>query len=604
MHLIDWLLIGVYLAFALGVGIYMRRTAGRDRESYFLAGRSLPWWWCGASIAATTFAADTPLAVTGIIADRGLSGNWIWLSWMGVHAAAVVIFASRWNRTGVLTDAEFIQLRYSGKAAGFLRLFRAGLYGFVFNCIVLGWVMRAMVKITQPFFHWEEWFPGFMAWFSAVWPTNAALGAPSEGLTILILLALVGIYATLGGLRGVILTDLVQLALALFGSFWLAFAAWNAIGGQPGLVASLAELYGTDHQFLNLFPRTEGGWLDAVGIGAFGFGFYLFVQSYSNMPADGGGFFMQRLNAAQSPLDARRASLLFIVLQYVIRAWPWFIVGLAALVLIPLGLEEAAHEAGSSVAADREMAYPVLMGELLGPGILGILITSLLAAFMSTIDTHINWGASYVVNDIFLKAKPDASDRLQIIVARSAVAGFAVLAVLVSFQIETIEQAWRWVATLGAALGIPTALRWLWWRVNAMAEIGAMIAGLSTALFLLAAGNVAYEVSLIIIAAASAAGMLVGMWIGSNTEEKISSFVAVAEPRGIWPGRPVTTGLRHLAVDALRIAGIVVGCIGLLLAIQQGTLFGRWGLALIIAALAAGLMIAGYGPGRMRKASS
>jgi solute:Na+ symporter, SSS family len=254
---------------------------------------------------------------------------------------------------------------------------------------------------------------------------------------------------------------------------------------------------------------------------------------------------MQRLNTARSARDAQRASMLFIVLQYLVRSWPWFIIGITALVLIPIGAEQGALDgAGGMVADDREMAYPVLMGYLLGPGILGLLVTSLLAAFMSTVDTHINWGASYMVTDVYLKARPDASDRSQVYVARLAVVGFVVLGVLVSFQIDTIEQAWRWVAALGAALGIPTALRWLWWRVNAWSEISAMTASFITSLVLIQSGYTITDLSrptygitmLITVLVTTAVWLGVTFATKPESDETLNRFYRRVRPAG--PGRP------------------------------------------------------------------
>ena len=601
LHVIDWLIIGLYVALALGVGMAFKRRAGRNRASYFLAGRALPWWWVGASMAATTFAADTPLAVTGIIADKGLSGNWLWMPVIGVHAAVFVLFAANWSRSGVMTDAELIRLRYSGRPAYALRWCRAGLQ-LLQNCVVLGWVLRAMVKVASPFFQWREWFPGFMAGVEAVWPGGTALGTASEGLTIIVLLLVVGCYSSLGGLRGVVLTDLVQLTLALLGSTWLAVCAWRAVGGRDGLLDGLAALYGPGHAYLDWFPTPGSGWLGAVGVGAGVFGLYLVVQSFSNMSADGGGYFMQRLNAARSPEAARRATLLFLVIHYMVRVWPWFIVGLAALVLIPLGQEPASlNGAAALAAADREMAWPLLMAHLLGPGWLGIVLASLLAAFMSTVDTHINWGASYLVNDVWLVLRPAASDREQMRVARSAVFLFVLLAILVSAQIDTIAQAWKWMATLGAALGLPTLLRWLWWRVNAGGEIGAMLAGLSVGTALALLTDTPYEVRLIWVTAASLTGLVAGMLLGPPTEAgHLKRFVDVVQPFGVWPGawpadKRVALGL------AGRWAAVVSGTLLLLFVGHQG-LFSGWRPDVLIAGAAAlGLLYAGTTPRPSRR---
>jgi solute:Na+ symporter, SSS family len=536
---LDVLVIVAYLLFALAVGLATREKAGQSRESFFLADRSLPWWWAGTSIAATTFAADTPLAITGIVASRGLSGNWLWLSWLLVHAGVVMVFARRWWRAGVVTDAEFIALRYEGRAAGWLRTFRALLYGLVYNVIILGWVLRAMGKIVQPLFRWDEWAPSLVAAIGVVVPAQTALGGPGEVLTIVLLVLLVAAYSALGGIRGVIRTDLLQFVLGLLGSIWLAVVAWTRVGGTDGVRTGLFAQYGdVAARQLSLFPSLSEGWASLLGLGAFGFGAYLLVQSFANVPADGGGYLQQRLGTTRSERDAEKAAGLFFVLQYGVRIWPWLMVAFAALVLIPVGGEQAVlgESLGSLVAGDREMAYPAMMLYLLPPGVLGLLIVSLLAAFMSTIDTHFNWGASYLVSDIALRWRPELGSDAQVRIARGAVVLFAVAAVCITFQIERIEQAWRWVAALGAALGLPTMARWLWWRMTASAELSGALAGLLTAAALLAFDMGSYEAQLIGIAGVSAAATLAMMFLGPKPDpEAVARFVARVRPLGSWP---------------------------------------------------------------------
>jgi solute:Na+ symporter, SSS family len=572
---LDWGIIGLYLLFALGVGFRMRERAGTGSRSYFLADRTLPWWWAGVSIAATTFAADTPLAVTGIVAGRGLSGNWMWLSWMAVHASVAVVFARLWWRTGVVTEAQMIQLRYSGRPASWLRSLRAGLFGVVYNAIILGWVLRAMGKIVQPYVDWASWAPWLVALLGPVWPAAAPIGGVEEGITVIALVALVTLYSSMGGIRGVILTDLVQFTLGLAGSIWLGVAAWTAVGGRAGLGEGLVRLYGVDHGLLDLFPTVGEGWLGALGLGAFSFGAYLLVQSYANVPSDGGGYLQQRLNSCRTEDDAPRAALLFLGLQYLVRVWPWFAVALAALVLIPLGEEGMVFNgAAAAVAGDRELAYPVLMGLLLPAGVLGLLITSLLAAFMSTLDTHFNWGSSYMVNDVWLRLRPDATATSQVRVARLAVVGFAVLAVAVSFQIDTIEQAWTWVAFIGASLGVPTALRWVWWRVNAWGELGAVAAGLGGGLLVVTLSPWPYEVQLLVTGGCSLLGMILGMALGPAADAgTLEGFIRQVRPPGFWPGRSPGEAVRQLAG---KVGGVAVVVIGVVVALQVGVwlLFG------------------------------
>ncbi len=569
MTVVDWLVIGAYLLFALYVGLAARERAGESRTSYFIADRSLPWWWAGTSIAATTFAADTPLAITGIVAARGVSGNWLWLSWLLVHAGVVMLFARRWWRAGVVTDAEFIALRYDGPASGYLRSFRALLYGLVYNVIILGWVLRAMGKIVQPLVRWEEWAPWLVSAASTIVPQQSALGGPSEAVTVILLVLLVAVYSSLGGIRGVIRTDLLQFALGLFGSIWLAVVAWSAAGGKRGVLDGLRAAYGDDAlTYTALFPSVQTGWASAIGMGAFGLGAYLLVQSYANVPADGGGYLQQRLSSTRSEDDAQKAAWLFFVLQYGVRIWPWLMVALAALVILPVGSEQAVlgETLGALVAGDREMAYPALMIHLLPPGIFGVLVVSLLAAFMSTIDTHFNWGASYVVSDLALRIRPQLSATAQVRIARMAVVVFAIGAVLVAFQIERIEQAWRWVAALGAVLGVPTMLRWLWWRMTAEAELTGAAAGLLCAALLSGTGWGSYELQLIVISSASAAVMLLTVVLGRTpSQESTVAFVRAVAPLGFWPDtteRPGHVARREFVRAAAATAGL--SCVAVL----------------------------------------
>jgi Na+/proline symporter len=569
---LDVLVIAAYLLLALGIGIAARVRGTEGRESYFLADRALPWWWAGTSIAATTFAADTPLAITGIVASRGLAGNWIWLSWLGVHAAVVTLFARRWWRARVVTDAELLALRYDGPRAEWLRTLRAGLYGLLYNVIILGWVLRAMGKILQPLVDWEAWAPSLVAAASAALPPSSALGSPAEAVTVVLLVALVACYSSVGGLRGVVRTDLVQFALGLAGSVWLAVAAWRAVGGRAGVRAGFANQDAARlPDLLRFFPSASDGWGGAIGLGAFGLGAYLLVQAYANVPADGGGYLQQRLGAARSEQDAQRAALLFVVLQYGVRLWPWLMVAFAALVLVPVGGEVAAlgPSLGALVAADREMAYPALLLTLLPPGAIGLLIVSLLAAFMSTVDTHFNWGASYVVSDVALRLRPALTPRQQVRIARLAVMAFSVAAVLVAFHIARIEQAWRWVAALGAALGVPTMLRWFWWRVTAEAELAGALGGLAAAAALLWWGEVTYELQLVVISAVSATCMLLAIAIGPLPDPAaVARFVATVRPLGAWPRREAPT--RHALRRQLALTA------GLVLAVVLWLRVGTW----------------------------
>ncbi len=569
LALIDFWIILAYLIFVLVIGYLFRKISGKNKEEYFLAGRNVPWWLAGISIVATTYAADTPLAICGIIASKGLSGNWLWLPWMGIHAAVIVIFAAAWRKTGVLTDAQFISIRYSGKRKEALRLLRAGISGIFLNCIILAWVFRAMIKISNIFFTWDKWFPDTFAYFSRIWPEHGPLGSPGEAFTLVLILVIIAIYSSMGGIRGVLVTDFIQFLLSFIGGAWLAFNAWHHVGGRSGLSASLESLYGSGHHFLELFP-SPGGWISTLEIGSLLFAVYLLVQSFAAIDADGGGYMMQRLATTRTARDAQKASVLFLVFHYFVRIWPWFIVGLAALVIFPLGHDTYSIEHTQYILNDRESAYPLLMTLLLPSGLLGLVLASLLAAFMSTVDTHINWGASYIVNDWLLKINPGASDSVQIRVARMAVVLFLFASLITSFYIGSIEEGWRTIATIGAAFGIPTLLRWVWWRVNADAEFMAIATGISAAAVLALFTDISYEFLLILTSCFSLLGMLAGIYWGrANEPAVLDAFIRKVNPIGFWPDRSLRQGLSELSIHALKWLLICSGLISLLFAFHQ-----------------------------------
>jgi Na+/proline symporter len=563
-----WVLLA-YIVFVLTVGFLLRKISGRNKEEYFLAGRNIPWWLAGISIVATTFAADTPLAICGIIASKGLSGNWLWLPWMGIHAAVIVFFAAAWRRTGVLTDAQFISVRYSGKHREGLRLLRAGVSGILLNCIILAWVFRAMIKISDIFFSWEKWFPGMFDVVKRFWPADSQLGSPNEIFTLVLIISIIGLYSTMGGIRGVIVTDFIQFILTFVGGVWLAVNAWIYVGGQKGLAVKLVGLYGENHHFLDLFP-VQSGWIGTLEIGSLLFALYLMVQSFSAIDADGGGYIMQRLATTRNAGDARKASVLFLLFHYLIRVWPWFVIGLAALVIMPLGQDVYTIEGGLYALKDRESAYPVLMTLLLPTGALGLVLASLVAAFMSTVDTHLNWGASYIVNDWLLKIFPNASDKVQIRVARMAVLMFLVLSLVTSYSIGTIEAGWRAVATIGAAFGIPTILRWFWWRLNAEAEIIAIAAGILAGAFFAFFTGISYELRLIVTSTFSLLGALAGVYFGEPTDTKtVEKFIAKVKPVGFWPDRTFKEGIGEVGARLVKWSLICSGLIVLLTAFHK-----------------------------------
>ena len=446
MHLIDWLILIGYLVASLLVGLWLARR-NRDEADYFVAGRRLKGWLAGASMAATTFSVDTPLYVAGLVGVRGLAGNWEWWSFGVAHVAMAVVFAPLWRRSGVLTDAAFTELRYGGPAAAWLRGIKAFLFALPINCIGIGYAFLAMAKVSE------------------------ALGLAPTPQARLTLLAVVGllvlIYTAAGGLWAVVVTDMLQLVLALAGAVAVAAAAVHAAGGIDALLAGVREL--GRPELLSLVPwQIEGGqwrWLDGAGISMATFSAYIALQWWSFRRSDGGGEFIQRLLATRDERQARIASWVFLGVNYLLRSWPWILVALAALVLLP-------------EQTDWEQSYPLLAVQLLPPVALGLVVVSLVAAFMSTVSTAVNWGASYLTHDLYQRfLRPAASQRELLLIGQLASVLLVVLGVLTALLSTSIGTVFRLVIAIGTGPGVVLVLRWFWWRINAAAELAAMLAG-------------------------------------------------------------------------------------------------------------------------------
>jgi len=578
---LDVVLIGAYLVLSLGVGVYFARQAGRSGESYFLADRSLPGWLVGLSIVATTFAADTPLAISGMVATKGIAANWFWWSMGIAHVGMFLFWAKLWRRANVVTDAELVEFRYGGSSGASLRSAKAVYFALVYNAIVLGWVISAMQKIAAPFVRWSEWL-GEDRWaaIASLWP-GEFLGGADEGLGVVLLVALACTYSTLGGLRGVIFTDIIQLLLAGVGSIMLLVLGLREIGGMAGLHERLGTTLSLRRaeEILHFAPPQEG--LPFLSFQAFMI--YLVIRWWASPTADGGGYIAQRLMAARSPEDARQAAGVFVVLHYILRPWPWIVVGLVGLVAFPPGQESSLYSVGSLVAEDREMAYPALASAVMGPGLLGLLLVSLLAAFMSTVDTHLNWGVSYVANDLWkTRIRPSAGPRELVRVGRVASVVFACLALLAASQIGSVERAWKFVAALGSGLGLPVLLRWLWWRTNAAAEIAGALGSFTVTLGLylwpgwqhplFGVGRLPWEFEFLLAVVAGVAACLAAIWVyGPPPQATLIRFYETVGPPGRWGPISEMSSRTDKARKALSIrrmlAAWFLGSVALVLAI-------------------------------------
>jgi Na+/proline symporter len=444
---VDWGIIAVYFAFAAAVGVAYSRRAGSSVGEYFVGGRNLPWWLAGTSMVATTFAADTPLAVTELVARHGVAGNWLWWNMVMSGILTVFFYARLWRRAGVLTDVEFTELRYGGRPAAILRGFRAAYLALPVNLIIMGWVNLAMMEIV-----------------------STALNIP-EVLALGICFALAATYSVLAGLWGVVVTDLFQFVLAIGGAVILAVFAVNAVGGIAGMETGLGEVYGSAEAALALFPAQGAIWMPAITLAVY-LGVNWWASWYPGAEPGGGGYVAQRIFSARSERDGVLATLWFNIAHYAVRPWPWILVALASTILYP-GLENP-----------RE-GYVLAVMDLLPPGLTGLVLAGFAAAYMSTISTQLNWGASYLVNDLYGRfMRPDLDEKALVGISRLATVVIMLLSLVVTYFLGSIEGAWRFLLAIGAGTGLVLILRWYWWRINAWSEISAMIASLVVSLVL------------------------------------------------------------------------------------------------------------------------
>jgi SSS family solute:Na+ symporter len=433
---IDWAVIVLYFVVSLVIGLLYARRASGSTDEYFLSGRSIPWWLAGTSMVATTFAADTPLAVTGLTVKYGIAGNWLWWSFVMSGILTVIFYARLWRRAGVLTDAEFAELRYSGRPASFLRAFRACYLAIAVNAIIIGWVTAAMVKIL-----------------------GLTLGV-GKTEAIVALFVVTGLYSALSGLWGVIVTDFFQFILAMTGCIALAVFAVESVGGMSGLLTALHQRFPDDAP-LRIVPALDSAWMPALT-----FFVYLSVNWwaswYPGAEPGGGGYVAQRIMSAKNERHAMLAALWFNIAHYALRPWPWIIVALVSMVRYP-GL------------ADPESGYVRVMIDVLPPFWRGLLLAAFFAAYMSTLSTQLNWGASYLVNDVYRRFwVRDRDARHYAHAGRAATLVMMVIAGVVTYFIGSVEGAWKFLLALGAGTGLVYLLRWYWWRVNAWSEVSAM----------------------------------------------------------------------------------------------------------------------------------
>ena len=522
---LDWGIIALYFAISLSIGIYMAKRAGRGMRDFFLSGRKLPWYIAGTGMVATTFAADTPLAVTELVAQHGVAGNWLWWNMLFGGMLTVFFFAKLWRRAGILTDAEFVAIRYSGKSANFLRGFRAVYIGIFMNVIVIAWVNLAMVKILVVM------FPDFTAFGQE---SFSLLGMEFSAHLLAVggLMVFTAIYSALSGLWGISFTDSFQFLIAMTGSIVLAVFAVNHVdvGGIAGLKEKLPESIFDFLPALASSETADAGGTNVLRLGIVAFIAYLGVQWwaswYPGAEPGGGGYIAQRMMSAKNEKHSLWATLWFQVAHFAVRPWPWIVAALAALVLYPQ-------------ADDKGATYVMLIRDVLPVGLTGLLLAAFLAAYMSTLASQTVWGTSYIANDLYKPfIKPDADEKQYVAISRVITVLLMIISIIVTTQFTKISGAWKFVLAMSAGIGPVLLLRWFWWRLNAWSEISAMAAPyLIYPVLHFGFGwdviDADFEISLIVIAAwANLVWITVTFLTPPVKDEKLCTFYRKVHPGG------------------------------------------------------------------------
>jgi len=573
----DWLVVALYFLFNLAIGLYYKSRAGKNVNEFFLSGRNVPWWLAGTSMVATTFAADTPLAVTGMVAMGGIAGNWLWWNFVASGMLTVFFYARLWRRSGVMTDIEFSEIRYSGKPAAFLRGFRALYLGIPINCIILGWVNLAMVKIL-----------------------GLVLGVDKLHALLIVmgLIALTSFISTLSGLWGVLVTDVFQFVIKMGMVTALAVFAVQAVGGIDQMKTKLAALdqargiaQGAHGSVLNFVPDLNSSWMPMIT-------FLVYISMnwwstwYPGAEPGGGGYVAQRMFCAKDEKNSLLATLWFNIAHYAVRPWPWVLVALASLILFP-------H------LQDPETGYIRVMIAYLPPSLRGLMVAAFAAAYMSTIATQLNWGASYLVNDCYRRFwKKNESDHHYVAVSQWATVFLTIVSAVVTFYMESIAGAWKLLLVTGAGTGGVLLLRWYWWRINAWSEVSAMISGFAVSLALQIGWGLDKDqprdfawIMIITVSITTAVWLAVTFLTKPESQETLVAFYRRTHPSstGWRPIARLAPDVRPSAGGLYNLMDWICGCV-----LIYGVLFGTGklllkefeaGSILLIAGLAAGTII-------------
>ncbi len=575
---LDWVIAAASVAICFIPALYVARRGGSSTTEFFASGRAVPWWLAGLSMVATTFSSDTPNLVTDIVRTSGVAGNWVWWAFVLTGMATVFFYARLWRRSEVLTDLEFYEMRYSGQAARVVRGFRAVYLGLVFNAIIMATVNLAACKIAAVLFGLERW------------------------QTLLFVGGVNVVFAAYAGLWGVLVIDMIQFGVKMTAVVAAAYFALQApgVGGLDGLVTQLSAQRGPGGlDYLRVVPDFSNQWDLAVAVFLMPIAVQWWAVWYPGAEPGGGSYVAQRMLASKSEKDALKAVLFFNVAHYVLRPWPWILVGLASLIVYPTLADLARavpHVAPGLVGHD--LAYPVML-RFLPAGFAGLMVGGLVAANSSTILTHLNWGASYLVHDLYRRfLNPTASERHYVAAGRIATVGLFVISSAAVYALDTAKSAFDIILQVGAGTGLLYLARWFWWRVNAWCEVVAMVSSLAVSLVLLILARqgmgLSSHLALVVTVIVTTACWVATAYLGPQTDpEVLRAFYLKVRPSGPGWG-PVRASLGVRADEAigdplpLALVGWVLGCMlvwSSLFAIGQA-LYGEWALAAWLTATA------------------
>jgi Na+/proline symporter len=537
---LDWWIVAASIVISFLPAIFFYRRASKNTTEFFTSGRAAPWWLIGVSMVATTFSTDTPNLVTNMVRERGVADNWAWWSFLLTGMMTVFFFAKMWRRSRVLTDLEFYELRYSGKAATFVRGFRAIYLGLFFNCVIMATVNLAAIKIGNIVLGWPAW------------------------QTLTLAAAMTIFFASVSGLWGVLVTDSLQFVITMGSTFAVAYFALQQpeVGGLAGLMDKVQP------NQINFLPDFSNNWNIAMAVLIIPITIQWWSVWYPGAEPGGGSYIAQRMLAAKSEKDAVTGTLLFNVMHYALRPWPWIIVALASTLIYPeLSDIARAYPYVDPSLIGHDMAYPAML-RFLPAGFLGAMVAGILASYRSTIETHLNWGTSYLVHDFYRRfVKRDAGERHYVLVARITTALLMITAALMTFVLTTAKDSFDLILSIGAGTGLIYILRWFWWRINAWSEIAAMIGSFVVAVGFFVARKMGVaipsHVSLIVTVATTSVVWLVTTYLATPTDRaKLLSFYSLVRPAGPgWRSLRAESGLPP-SPDSLTTAllGWIVGC--------------------------------------------